>query len=236
MSEEHPLVQLLRALGGHHGPIDFIDPVDVGYLDELLIDEKGLVRVVPASALAGVPDGHMQFWCLKRAVYGLPTVELVEWLRDKIAGRRAIEIGSGNGALGRALGIPRTDSRMQERPEIAERYRLQGQPTISYPDDIEKLDALEAIKTHKPEVVVASWVTQLYRGRTREEHARGGNMFGVDEDALLDAGVDYIHIGATSSHSAKWILSRQHEEFRFPWLMGRGKPQDRVIWTWTSRR
>lgn len=232
---EHPLIQLMRTLG-QKGPIEMLEPADVGYLDKLLLDDRGLLRVVPASALSGVSESHMQFWCLKRAVYGLPTVELVDWLRDKIAGRRAIEIGAGNGALGRALGIPCTDSRMQERPEIAEHYRLHGQPTIDYPADIEKLDALEAIKAHKPEVVIASWVTQLYRGRTREEHARGGNMFGVDEDALLDTGVEYVHIGATSTHGTKWILSRPHDEFRFPWLQGRGKPEDRVIWAWPSRR
>lgn len=227
----HPLAMLLQALS-HSGPVDIVPPADVSYLDKLLIDEKGLVRVLPAADLAAVPVDHMRLWCHKRAVYGLPTAELVAWLKNLIGDRSAIEIGSGNGALGRALGIPRTDNRMQEWPEIIAHYGASGQITINYPDDIEKLAALDAITKHRPDVVVASWVTQLYRP---DEHERGGNMFGVDEDALLDTGVTYVHIGATGSHQNKRILSRPHEEFRFDWLAGRGAPADRVIWVWRGR-
>ena len=228
MSERHPLASLLSALG--HGKVDILPPADVGYLDRLLLDGS-LVRVLPAASLSAVPLEHMRLWCHQQAAYGLPTTELVDWLRARIAGRRAIEIGAGNDSLGRALGIPCTDSRMQERPEIAAHYRLMGQAVIAYPADVEKLDALEAVAEYKPEVVIGSWITHRYRA---DEHERGGNAYGVDEDALLDAGMTYIHIGATTSHDKKRILSRPHEKFRFDWLAGRGESRDRVIWVWNG--
>jgi hypothetical protein len=50
------------------------------------------------------------------------TVELVAWLHDRIAGRKAIEIGAGMGDLGYHLGIPQTDSYAQiEDPAMVHR-------------------------------------------------------------------------------------------------------------------
>lgn len=203
---------------------------DTSVVDKLLLDEKGLVRVRSSDELGQLDLQAVRIWCHQRAVYLIPSLELIAWLKDRIGGRRAIEIGSGNGAVGRALGIPTTDNRSQEWPDVKTFYALTGQPTIKYPDDIETIPALDAIKKHKPQVVVACWVTHLYR---EDEHERGGNMYGVDEDAVLDSGIEtYIHIGATSSHSQKRILSRPHEEHRPAILFGRGKPEDRVIWVW----
>lgn len=203
---------------------------DTSVVDKLLLDEKGLVRVLPESDLRKLPVELVRLWCHQRAVYLVPSGELIAWLAYRIGGRKAIEIGSGNGAVGRALGIPTTDNRSQERPDIKTLYALTGQPPIKYPDDIEALSALDAIKKYKPQVVIACWVTHLYR---EDEHERGGNMYGVDEDAVLDSGIEtYIHVGATSSHSQKRILSRPHEEHRPSFLFGRGKPEDRVIWVW----
>ncbi|HEY3283412.1 MAG TPA: hypothetical protein VGN26_14180 [Armatimonadota bacterium] len=51
-------------------------------------------------------------------MYQFPTRELVLWLQELIRGRRAIEIGAGNGWLGWHLGIPMTDSYQQsEHPD-----------------------------------------------------------------------------------------------------------------------
>lgn len=204
---------------------------DVTHLDRLLLDEQGLVRVLPASKLRELDTMDVRIWCHKRAVYGLPSEELVSFLRDRIAGRTAIEIGAGHGALGRALKIPVTDNRMQERPDIRLHYLLTGQPTIAYPRDVVGIDALEAVKKYRPQVVIASWVTQLYDPR---DHARGGNAWGVDEGALLKSGIEqYYFVGATSTHAVKPILQLPHEELSPDWLFGRGAPSDRRIWVWT---
>jgi hypothetical protein len=211
---------------------EVLEPCDVRYIDATLLDEHGLVRVLPAERISRVDSNDLRMWLHLRAVYTLPTVELVAWLKDRISGRRAIEIGAGNGSVGRALGIPTTDSRMQERPEIVDYYRFTGQVPITYPNDVERLDASDAIKKYDPQVVIGAWITHRYDVL---EHWRGGTMFGVDEVAIVEAGRTYIHIGAVSSHSLKPILGRRNQEYQFPWLAGRGDPQGRRIWVWPGR-
>lgn len=201
------------------------DPV-MQALDAKLLDASGRVVVRPAHELAQIPTGDLRAWCHWRAVYLLPSLELVCWLRDKIAGRKAIEIAAGHGAVGRALGIPTTDSRMQERDDIRALYTLQGQPVIRYHDDIERLDAQEVIEKYKPEVVVGCWVTHVYDAM---EHFRGGNFLGVDEDKIVDAAT-YIHVGSDEIHLHKKILARPHESIAFPWLYGRGKQRRIRVW------
>jgi len=213
--------------------IEFLKRDDIHYLDQVLLDEKGLVRVLPATRLRELDPEHVRLWLHWNAIYQLPSVELVEWLRARIGGRSAIEIGSGNGAIGRALGIPRTDNRCQEWPEVMDHLALTQQPVVKYGEDVETLPAAGAIKKYRPQVVVACWVTHIYNKR---EHERGGNMYGVDEDWLVNRVETYIHVGATTSHSQKRILSRPHDEVRADWLFGRAKPEDRVIWTWEVER
>lgn len=207
-----------------------VEDLDVRWVDAALLDPQGRVRVLPSADLRKIPQNAARLWCHQRAVYLLPSVELITWLKEKIGGRMAIEIGAGNGAVSRALGIPITDNRCQDWPDVKAHYAASGQPTVQYPSDVETLPALEAVAKYKPQVVIACWVTHLYHP---EEHERGGNMYGVDEDALLASGIEtYIHIGATTSHSRKRILSRKYEEFRPDFLFGRGDPEDRVIWVW----
>lgn len=217
------------------GPAEVLSgDLDVRWLDQALLDERGLVRVLPSADLRKIPSDAMKLWCHKNAVYLLPSQELIAWLKEKIGGRKAIEIGGGNGVVGRALGIPITDNRCQEWPDVRAYYAAGGQPTVKYRRDVEALGALEAVAKYKPQVVVACWVTHLYHA---EEHERGGNMYGVDEEALLDSGIEtFIHVGATTSHSQKRIVARPHEEFRPDFLFGRGKPEDRVIWVWETKR
>ncbi len=213
------------------GQAEFFDLTekDVAYLDATLLDEHGLVRVLPAAALREIKVDHLRFWLHARAIYTLPSVELIDWLKTKIGGRSAIEIGSGNGAVARALGIQGTDNFCQTWPDVKLYYETGRQPTVAYGKDVVRLDALKAISAYKPKVVVACWVTHLFRD---DESERGGNMYGVDEDAVIDSVECYIHVGATSSHSKKRVLARKHEELRPDWLFGRGAPQDRVIWWW----
>lgn len=214
--------------------IEILRADDPDYLDKTLLDESGQVRILPSSVIRVLDQDHLRLWLHKRGVYQLPTTELIDWLGDRIAGRKAIEIGSGNGAIGRALGITRTDNFCQTWPDVKLQYAMTGQPTVGYGRDVIRLAAAEALAIYRPQVVVACWVTHLYR---EEENWRAGNTYGVDEEALLDSGIEtYVHVGATTSHDKKRILERAHEEFRFDWLCGRGKPQDRVIWVWETKR
>lgn len=147
-------------------------------LDMQLRDPDGRIRVLPAADLRDTPQKVLRYWCHIHGVYGLPTVELVEYIRHIIGDRAAIEIGSGNGALGRALCIPRTDSRIQDNPEVAGFYRLTGQPRVEYGADIERYEALEAVEAYKPQVVVGSWITQ--------RHAPGDKLGSAHRGCAVD--------------------------------------------------
>lgn len=201
---------------------------DVGYLDALLLDANGLPQPVAFDALRNVPAPHIQQWCVQHAVYQVPTIELIEWLAARCAGKRALEVCSGFGAIGRALGIPRTDSYMQTRPHIRAYYAMLRQPIIAPPPDVEELDANAAVRKYQPEVVIAAWATQVWR-----EGASSGSEEGVDEEAILDTGATYILIGNDASHGDKRIIARPHDHLRFPWLVTRSRqPELNMIRVW----
>ena len=205
---------------------------DTSNLDTLLLDANGLLKVVPASVYAGIPWDKLRLWTHKRAVYGLPTTELVEYLRRLIGGRRAIEIGSGNGCLGRSLGIPLTDNHLQTRPDVKVLYALQGQPCIEYPPDVEKLDALEAVHKYHPQVVIGSWITQYSDG------SRPGSIFGIHEETLLDIpGVEaYLMFGSIRNHEHKSICKRPHKVIQEIWMWSRADDSALFIWTQHPQR
>lgn len=180
-------------------------------------DAMGRLQVLPAAFWSQFSQPEIALFCHKHALYCVPTLELVEWLQDRIAGRRAIEIGAGTGVLASALGIPGTDNRMQEWPDIRAHYQLTGQPVIQYGSQVEKLDAEVALAKYRPEVVIAAWVTHKYKP---SEHWREGNMHGVEESNILRQ-AEYIFIGHDGVHRLKPIWERQHETFEPPWLISR---------------
>jgi hypothetical protein len=179
-----------------------------------------MLRPVPTAHLKSFPRDVIQLWCVKRGVYQLPTTELIEWLNEKIGFKRAIEICAGNGVLGRALSIIRTDSFMQTRPDILAYYRAFGQEPIAPPTDVIKLDANNAVKKFLPQVVIGAWVTQLY-----QEGDKDGSMYGVDEFDIIKQVESYIHIGNDGPHGSKRSLSLPHKKYRFDWLVSRGQDQ-----------
>lgn len=201
---------------------------DVSYLNDILLN-NGLLKVVPANILAEIPQQHLTLFGHKHGFYCFPTVELAEWL--KIPGlENTIEIGAGHGALARYLGIPATDSKLMQNPEVALLYRLMGQPVTTYPDDVIKLDAVEAIKKYKPKTVIGCWVTHKY---IEEEAAREGNMYGVDEQWVLKNVDRYIIIGNEKVHGQKKILELSHKTYKFPWLYSRSvEPTKNIIYVW----
>ncbi len=143
------------------------------------------------------------------AMYVFPTTELCLRVTELIAGRKAIEIGSGCGVFAEVLGIQATDSHQQEDPVYRLRYRSENANLISYGPKVARLDALRAIRKYRPQVVVAAWVTQKFDPRRPELE---GNEAGVDEDKVLDAdGVEsYIFVGNQKVHRRKKIWARPH--------------------------
>jgi hypothetical protein len=203
-------------------------------LDAECLDAGGQLKVMPADFYARRPRHELFIWCVRRGFYCLPTHELVEFIRDQIDGESALEIGAGNGCLGRSVGIPMTDSKQQEREDIKARYEHEEQTVITYGPDVEKLTALEAVEKYRPTVVLAAWVTHKYN---RDRPAARGNMNGVDESRLLDkkSVKKYIFVGHERVHgenAPKPILSRRHETHRLPYLYSRSPEPRDVIWVW----
>jgi hypothetical protein len=208
---------------------DYVDPA-VPQPD--LLGDDQIIKLLPAAAYDQFNWLGLRLWCHLHARYGLPTVELIEWLRIYIGDRSAIEIGSGAGDLAHHLGITATDSKIQDAPEARIFYLAIRQPTIRYPAWVEKLEALDAIAKYHPQVVVASWVTH-WIDPDKPPPPGGGCMFGVHEDRLLATGVTYVMIGNLGVHAHKPILQRAHREVRLPFLRSRARDPslDRVfIW------
>lgn len=196
-------------------------------LDTRLCDKHGRLKINSSAAYARVPWEKLRLWTHLRAFYGLPTPELVSCIKQIIGTRSALEIGAGNGCLGRALSIPMTDSHVQADPAIRLYYLSMGQPTVEYGADVEALDALEAVCKYKPQVVVGSWITQ------KSDGTRPGSFYGVDEEKLLDEVETYVVFGSLTNHGnpdVKAILSKPHKVLRAPWMWSRAKDSALFIW------
>lgn len=124
------------------GPVSLIPK---GAVMPDLLRPDGQLLLLPTGYYNNMDFEGIRLFCHKNARYGLPTIELIDWLHEEIGTRSAIEIGAGHGDLSFHLGVPATDNYMQRRPEVAAHYRLTGQPTIDYPARVEHLDASAAI-------------------------------------------------------------------------------------------
>ena len=181
---------------------------------------RGVPRIMPADFYRSMSVDERALLGARNAMYSFPTVELVQWIKDEIGERSAIEIGAGHGALAAALDIRATDNCMQAEPAIAASYLASGQKPIIYGENVERLSAKDAVAIFKPQVVVACWVTHLFR---EDRRAAGGNVFGVgvDEEALIDACETYIFIGNEQVHRNKSIWDRPHRIIYPEWLYSR---------------
>lgn len=215
--------------------IPVLPNLPTGHLDQLFLENDQL-RLLPAATYLAADPIELKLWCHRRAVYGLPTVELVEWLKTQIGGRTALEIGAGNTGLGAHLGIPMTDSYIQQHPAVMAYYLGIGQPTTHpNPDKIQRIPADVAVTVFKPQVLIASWFTRLFEVGKDTEGVVQASIYGAREEDLLDAVDTYIHVGNEAQHGQKTLLSRPHEKLKFPWLLSRTLDQStNVIYVWSN--
>lgn len=205
---------------------------NIDYLDDILFDDKKQFRVASAESLSKIPPRHLQLFGHRHGIYSFPTDRLAQWLKAHFDMNKAIEIGSGNGALAKYLDIPATDSRMHERPEVKLLYGLSGQPVTKYGPNVLKYDAVEAVKKFRPETVIAQWVTHKYNPA---EHEKGGNVYGIDEEFIINNVKYYVFIGNTFTHGKKLILKYPHESYRMQWIFSRSQhPHLNIIHIWKN--
>ena len=206
--------------------------IDIKPLEDLILRD-GKIIPVPFDVLNQFPQETLSLFCHKHAIYQLPTTELIDFIKNEIGDLSVIEIGSGNGCIGRSLGIKMTDNKMQLRPEVKMIYDLQRQPIINYGGDVEELDAIRAVEKYYPKAVVACWVTHKWR-----EGMSVGNMYGIEEEQLFENRVEkYIHVGNELTHSQKPILTKyQVQRYQFPWLVSRSMSREQnVIYVFTNK-
>lgn len=207
-----------------------INPNSVRDIAPNVLDQDGQLKLLPASYWQSTTPAERLYFGVRHGLYCFPTVELIDWLRTYIGDRLAIEVGSGRGHLARALGITGTDSWLQARPDVAQFYASIGQPVVTYGEDVEKLDALDAAKKHKPDVIVAAWLTHKF---DPQREAAGGNEFGVDEADLIQNCDEYVFIGNTKVHAGKSIWALPHDIYYPEWLYSRaanGTPDFIAVW------
>ena len=132
-----------------------LEPAEVRDISGMLLDERRCLRVVPARLLEATTPQERLLFGVRHGLYSFPTEELCSFLRERVRGRRAIEIGAGHGALAKALAIPATDNRQQEDEPVKSHYAALRQPTVPYGEHVEKLDAAAAVEKYCPDVVIA---------------------------------------------------------------------------------
>lgn len=219
------------------------DKVDFGRMMELtkmLTEDTPLgiiIHPVPFAEIETDTDATLNMVMQALGLYTFPTQELVDWLHAEIDDdpelepHSAIEICCGTGWLGRSLGIPTTDSRLQEREDIRKSYLSQGAMPISYPKDVEQLDAISAIRKYEPEYIIASYCTHLYGTGS----LKSGNAFGVDTRWVRSHCRRFYHIGNDDIHFRDPIMKMPHKRLQFPWLVTRGNSAHARIYVWENK-
>lgn len=84
-----------------------------------------------------------------KGIYCFYSRSLVARLAELIGGRSCLEIAAGDGTLSRFLAAAGVD--------IVATDDFSWSDRVEYPDDVERLDAAEALRRHEPAVVLCSW-------------------------------------------------------------------------------
>jgi len=207
----------------------FALPSDTKDIAPDLLMENGKLKLLPASEYKKYPWDEFRLFCHNYARYGIPTIGLIEYLKTITYNRDVLEIGAGCGDLGYHLGIKMTDSHQQDNPAVKKMYEDMRQPTIKYGKDVEKIDALEAVKKYKPQVVIGSWITPYAPHQT----TFGSNPMGIKEDKILEFVETFIIIGNLEQHWDKPIRKHKHTITYGDWLISRAKdPYKNCIMIW----
>jgi uncharacterized UPF0146 family protein len=143
-------------------------------LAELLWTSRGERRVPSAPAFdraaSASRKGALEKLCEFNPwspIYLIPTRPFLRALAKLLRGQRVVEVAAGDGFLSRELrklgvDIVATDSGKWSRPEARmnarERRTLRNVRGLALGPDVLKLDALEAIRKLRPELVLCSWL------------------------------------------------------------------------------
>jgi hypothetical protein len=232
-----------------------IEPELVNYdraveIVESLVGLDGRIYPIPYSYIQNDTLDTLNWVMQALGLYTFPTLELCEWLSSQIDDNPdyephpAIEICAGTGWIGRQLGIPSTDIKSMENP-IVKGIMAQclSVPTI-YSEDVETMEASEAVNKYKPDIVIGSYVTskQLVDKIDKKKAMTIGIKLpygGVMEQNLMDLAREEVKVGVDvksicrkvykvilvcnmRTHRNESYISLPHQTLSFPWLVTRG--------------
>lgn len=210
--------------------ITILDKVDYSEVVHRFVDERGFIRVEPASEWRKYPWEQVRTFMHFYPIYVLPTKELIDYLGNLVRGFNAIEIGAGSGNIGRPLGIRMTDSYQQANKKMQMIYGALQQPVIHYPADVIKADAVTAFRRFKPNCVLGCYVTHKW-----VPGMATGNQWGVDFARLLSLVKRLILVGNLETHYENPIMQREHREISLDGLITRSdKPELNKIFIWNN--
>lgn len=208
-------------------------------LDQLLLTEEGFCRPVPAASITNnILRMDWIAWCYRHAIYQYPTLETINVLQGltyMYPPEDILEIGAGNGHVGKLLGCRMTDSGIQDTHSYRKYYKSLGQSATCPPPCVERIEAIAAVRKYKPRAVIGCWITHAWK-----DGMRTGHLNGVEEELILaePSVVKYIHLGNLNSHSEKPILKVPEgwvfEFLKIPGFLTRSQyPECNIAQIWT---
>ena len=110
--------------------------------DYLILDDLGIIKLQSADFYQTLDYTELRVWCICRAIYQLPTVELIEWLQNNFNLDKAIEIGAGNNYLYHHLNIKGVDNYSEQIPAVKLVHDILNQPSTNPPPEVGNIDAI----------------------------------------------------------------------------------------------
>jgi hypothetical protein len=129
-----------------------------------------------------------------KGIYCFYSRKLIKELAKETGDRKALEIAAGDGTLSRFL--------QQEGIDIVATDDHSWSHAIDFPDDVENQDAVTALKTREPQVVICSWPP-------------AGNRF--EEHVFKTPSVE-LYVVIASQHafaSGNWTAYSQQQDFTY---------------------
>jgi hypothetical protein len=187
-------------------------------IDALLVKDSPtpLAKCLPASEYKRFTPEEIQWLGWKFGIFQFPTEELIAFLKQEM-GPQALEIAAGGGHIGKYLpGVIQTDSKLHDKEDVQDIYRVTGQNHIKYPAFVEKLEAMEAIRKYKPDVILGSWTVE-----------KEVSPFGINEQEVINNCKRYFLIGNEATHEHKSIIksfsgnAQRMMKIKAPWLVSK---------------
>lgn len=180
-------------------PTQFLDKVPTDNAQRLLLDGNGELKCVPLATIHEIDGMELKNFMMEQGIYVMPTVELAEalcYLIDAVGASNPMEIGAGNGAISRHMGIRAVDNFMQDpawqppkaqdrawyKEKSASLYSQQG--AVQYGSNVLRINGEEAVRRFKPDFIIGLYLTHKY---DKQHPERGGNSFGPSFNKLVKA-------------------------------------------------